>query len=128
MKFSCSGKDFEIPDTWQIKAGVLGWTPSVASYPATADPHYPTIVIPFGFIAPPKRDLGTPWFDETRMVRILQGLRSGILLPPIELHEPPDGSMFRYAVRDGFHRFYAAAALGFTHLPATVYPYFAFDS
>ncbi|WP_297388448.1 hypothetical protein [Acidiferrobacter sp.] len=128
MKFSCNGKDFEIPDSWQTKAKVLGWTSAATFYPAAADPHYPTVVIPLHFIAPPERDPGTPWFDEARMVRILQGLRSGIPLPPIEIHEPPDKSMFRYAIRDGFHRFYASAALGFTHLPVTVYPYFAFDS
>lgn len=128
MKFSCNGQDFEIPDTWWTGAGVLGWMPSVECYAATADPRYPTVVIPLGSIAPPVRDQGSRWFDEGRMVRILQGLRSGTALPPIELHKPPGESIFRYAVRDGFHRFYAVAALQLTSLPATVYPYFAFDS
>lgn len=128
MKFSCSGQDFEIPDAWLTAAGVFGWIALAECYVATADSCHPTAVIPLDSIAPPVRDDGIRWFDKDRMVRILQGLRCGTRLPPIEIHELPDELIFRYSIRNGFHRFYASAALGFTHIPVTVYPYFTFDS
>ena len=61
---------------------------------------------------------------EDRMVPILRGFRNGDVLPPIEVDEPPNEIGRRFRVRDGFHRFYASVAVGFSHLPVSVRPYF----
>ena len=99
-----------------------GWKPSTPSYCAAHDPDRPSVVLPIASIAPPARDPGIPEFRETRLIRILEGFRRGDAMRPITIHELPDRSFFRYAVCDGFHRFYASAAVGFTHLPVTICP------
>ena len=78
-------------------------------------------------IEPPIRnpDVRPGWrgFDRPRLISVLQAIASGVELPPVPLeviangHEFPPAP-FTYRVRDGFHRFYASIAAGFTHLPA----------
>jgi len=49
----------------------------------------------------------------------------GVCVPAIQVHMPHGGEKF--VVRDGFHRYYLAVALGFTQLPVSIRPYFNFD-
>jgi hypothetical protein len=93
-------------------------------YIATSDPQYPTTVVPLSAVAAPVRNKNVAWFKEQRMVDVLRGFRVGDKLPPIEVDEPPTKTGFGYRVRDGFHRYYASAAAGFTELPVSVRPYF----
>lgn len=116
--------EFEIPDQWWAAAGMNGWKSHASSYVATSDPQYPTTVVPLSEVAAPVRNKNVAWFKEQRMVDVLRGFRVGDKLPPIEVDEPPTNTGFRYRVRDGFHRYYASAAVGFTQLPVSVRPYF----
>jgi hypothetical protein len=74
-------------------------------------------------IAPVQRNPGVPWFHRDRTVKILRAFVANDALPPVPVHELPTGS-YRYALRDGFHRFYASAAAGFNALPIEILPYF----
>ena len=58
------------------------------------------------------------------MLSLLRAMRTGDGVPPIEVHQPPGLQDYRYALRDGFHRFYASAAIGFRCIPIKVLPYF----
>lgn len=74
-------------------------------------------------IDPPLRTAGVALFP--RAIPILSALRDGVALPPIEVELlPTPVGPYRYRVRDGFHRYYLVSALGFTALPAIVWPYF----
>lgn len=115
---------FEIPDEWWATAKMDNWKPVAKCYTATSAPRYPTTIVPISEVVAPVRNEGVAWFTEVRMVQVLTGFRSGEVMPPIEVDEPLDQTCFRYRVRDGFHRFYASAAVGFTHLPVSVRPYF----
>jgi hypothetical protein len=57
------------------------------------------------------------------MFAILRLIVAGSVLPAIAVHEPPNAVDHRYAVCEGFHRFYASAALGFTNVPVSVLPF-----
>lgn len=58
------------------------------------------------------------------MTSILRGICTGDALPAIVVDEPPTNEGLRYRVREGFHRYYASAAAGFTHVPVLLRPYF----
>jgi hypothetical protein len=62
-------------------------------------------------------------FKRDRMIRILEAITAGTPLPPISIHGPVPGGEVPYAVRDGMHRYHAAAAAGFRAVPALVWPY-----
>jgi hypothetical protein len=124
MLFRCLPIDFEIPDDWLVTAGVSGFKPAAEAYVAEFEPRWPTAIVPLSQVRPPTRNPGVRWFDKGRMESILRALIAGHALPPIDVHEPPERQDYRYALRDGFHRFYASAATGFPCLPVRVLPYF----
>ena len=53
------------------------------------------------------------------MVDVLRAIVRGVHLDPMEVRRVLGKSVegFEYVVLDGFHRFYASHALGFTYLP-----------
>jgi hypothetical protein len=113
-------------------AGVVGFIPASASYSAMLPPYpfdadlpddYPSSLVALADIKPVIRDLkrvpGAPLFEsKERLVRILQGIRENARLPPVHVTEEADG--YRYCLRSGLHRFYACAAVKFTHIPAVI--------
>jgi hypothetical protein len=115
--------DFEIPDDWWREAGMEGFQPTGACY------AHAGIVATVSLlqVEPPTRnpDVRPEWrgFDRPRLISVLQGVVAGAELPPIPLeviangHEFPPAP-FIYRVRDGFHRFYASVAAGFSRVPA----------
>ncbi|MFG1377896.1 hypothetical protein [Xanthobacter autotrophicus] len=117
---------FEIPDEWWEEAGMERSVHRPSAYLST-DENAPLIAL--REIVPPFRLPDTPkdfkGFDRQRMVRILKGIALNEPLPPIELQEI---SIFyvscSYCVRDGLHRYYAAAAAGFDEIPALIVEHF----
>jgi hypothetical protein len=114
---------FDIPEEWIREAGALGFRPTVQAYRGT--PHdtykdFPLVVVPIHDIEPPGGGIGTPLFDRRRMVSALRALARGAELTAVVLQEWPTDSVYRYALWEGAHRFYASAALGFSHVPASV--------
>lgn len=103
---------------------MAGFHSKRSAYRASSAPDWPTIIIPVSEVQPPARNEGIRWFDEDRMLRVLKGICSDDVLPPIEVDEPQGHSSHRYRLRDGFHRFYASIAAGFSCLPVSVRPFF----
>jgi len=116
--------EFEIPDQWWAAAGMNGWKSNASFYVAYSYSQYPTTIVSLSEVEAPIRNKNVAWFNEQRMVDVLRGFRVGDKLPPIEVNELPTDTGFRYRVRDGFHRYYASVAVGFTQLPVSVRPYF----
>jgi hypothetical protein len=116
--------EFEIPDEWWNAAKMPGWKPETSSFAASSDASFPTILISIDEAEPPIRGPGIKCFFPNQMVPILKAFRNGIELPPIQVHRPPEIRNFSYQIRDGFHRFYASVAVGFSQLPVSVRPYF----
>lgn len=123
MQFSAP-LTFEIPEGWWREAEIQDFRPFADAYVASTVPEWPTELVLLSDIKPPTRNPGVRWFERERMVKILQGIKLGVAIPPVPVHEPPAMIGYRYEVRDGFHRFYAAVALGFQRLPVVILPYF----
>lgn len=109
----------EVPDEWLVEAGVKDFKPDNSSFRCD-DPH---TLIAISDIQPHKRSpsvvLSANGFDHDRMMRILTGIKRGESLPAIFVQEADPGA-WKYALREGFHRFYASVAFGFSQIPGEV--------
>ena len=115
--------DFEIPDAWWIAAGMQEFAPDRPSYLSTIGAR----LVPLRDIEPPHCDHVRDWcgFDRNRMLRILDGMKTGAEMRPVPLLElpvddVPCGKGYAYRALDGYHRFYASIAVGYQFLPASV--------
>jgi len=122
------GKHFEIPGEWLTAAGIPdSWTPGRRCFSVqTAVKHD---ILPIDEIVPPERKAALQGFasnglNRERMISVLQALHQDMALPPVQVREiTADGGEARqFEVYDGFHRFYASVAVGFSHLPVTRAP------
>ncbi len=113
--------DHIVPAEWLQEAGLNGFQPRSPSYVCSVDHK----VIAIANIELPMRNEGIvkdkDGFDRVRMIAVLTGIRDGSALPPIILW-PGTGWPRQWELRDGFHRYYASVALGFTHIPADLIP------
>jgi hypothetical protein len=119
MRSVVNGKQFEIPDTWWEAGGMLGFTPYAKAFSVVPPQDDSIVVVPISDIAPPERAPSVKFFDEERMIAILRAFHSGTPLPPVKVKDtsaPP----YRYKVYDGYHRYYASAAAGFSVLHVIV--------
>ncbi|WP_197338870.1 hypothetical protein [Ralstonia solanacearum] len=88
--------------------------------------HYQTAemrstVVSIEDVEPPLRDGGKIWFrDRETVIRLLDGMRNGAELPPIEVWSKGKKNSTHHVVRDGFHRFYLSLAVGFTEIPVVI--------
>ncbi len=109
----------QVPDEWLIEAGVKNFVPSLASFRCDV-PHELVALVD---IETPLRRwdviLDANGFGRDRMLRILEGIRRGDALPPIDVEI---GDARPYRLRAGFHRLYASLATGFSHVPAEIVP------
>ena len=122
MKFEtpAPGIAFEIPDEWWAFAEMAGFTPTSEFYPPDSSPFD---VLALTDIEPPARVAGVPLFKKFKLVPLLFAFQSPeCALPLVQVIELPEPGRYRYAVHNGFHRYYASVAAGFTHLPARVFP------
>jgi hypothetical protein len=109
----------DIPPEWLREAGLQHFTPSTPGY--RCDTEHESIAM--SDIEPCKRlegvVLDANGFNRQRMIKILVGIRDGESLPPIIIW-PAEPGLWRFALRDGFHRFYAARTLKFSHIPVDI--------
>jgi hypothetical protein len=112
---------FEIPDEWWAFAEMNTFTPGGGGYyppPWTSDFE----VAPITDIEPPMRDNSVPPFKKYKLVPVLFAFQSPeCALPPVEVFLASEGR-YRFKVRNGYHRYYASIAAGFTKLPIVVCP------
>lgn len=72
-------------------------------------------------IEPPQRDSGIPSFKKYKLVPVLFAFSSPeCALPLVKLNWIEGSDRYLYKVHNGFHRFYASFAVGYTKLPAFI--------
>jgi len=116
--------DFEIPDDWLADTGAAGFVPTTTVYRSSSD----AILVPLVDIEPPHRVLtiAKDWrgFDRIRLMSVLKGIVTGADIEPVPLLELPvfefAPNIYRFRVRNGFHRFYASIVAGFECLAAVI--------
>ena len=126
---------FEISDEWWSEAGAVGFQPNADCFVHTAcGPLDHLAIISLRDVAPMLREPGSyPNGHGFRkhgpngetlggMVGVLTAIVTGEPLPPVKACRTRAASAegMSYKVFDGFHRFYASHALGFTHLPCVL--------
>ena len=119
---------FEIPDAWLRATGASNFVPRELAFVATSNPDYPTILLPVSDIQAPRRDVGVRGLHEDRTRSLLRAFVEGTPVPPLEVHRLPEQITGQFSVRDGYHRYFASIALGFTNLPVSIRPYFDFNA
>ena len=71
-------------------------------------------------VEPPTRSDGVSPFKKYKLVPVLLAFRSPeCALPPVEVERLPGGGP-KYRVVNGYHRYYASVAVGYTKLPVTI--------
>lgn len=124
MRFGTrGGVPFEIPDDWWSFA-------EMGSFSAKGGGFYPyrecgdaqnIDVVLLSDIEPPTRSSGVPPFKKYKMVPVLLGFLSPeCALPPVEVNALPPSERYRFRVRNGYHRYYASVAVGYTKLPVVI--------
>jgi len=110
---------FEIPDEWWTFAEMAGFTPGGGGYYLT-QANTDWEVVPIGEVEPPMREIGVPPFKKYKMVPVLFAFQSPeCALPPVEVYAALEGP-YRFKVRNGYHRYYASIAVGFSKLPVKI--------
>ena len=115
MVFSIGDFRFEIPDEWWREAGMPNYVSRSVSYrPGTTARR--VVMAPLPSIEVPRRTPGLLGLDRGRTVRALRCIAEDAPLPPVPAEEL-SGERHLFMLRDGFHRYHASVAAGFTHLP-----------
>ena len=126
---------FEIDDDWLIEAAVEGFHPETdcfryilpgpLEHVAVLGPEEVAPMLRKPGVHPASHGFRRYGFNGEKaggMVGVLTAVVTGWPLPPIQVCRTRAKSAegFSYKIQDGFHRFYASHALGFTHLPCVI--------
>ena len=117
---------FEVGDDIWHTTGADRFTPLGPSYrfgPYEAGAPLPVELVELNEVRPPVRDAGIVGLHPDRLASILRAMCTGQQLPAVLGQR---NSVEPYELVAGYHRFYASVALGYTHLPVAVRPYFTF--
>jgi hypothetical protein len=114
------GQDFEIPDEWWQFVELDNWSRVGDFYPY--DWRRSDIeVVDAKDIEPPLREVNVQLFKKYKMVPVLFALTSPeCCLPPVEVTTAPGLKQYRYAVYNGYHRYYASIAVRYPMLPVKI--------
>lgn len=115
---------FDIPTPWWLASGISSNPPQgrhyiVRPYVGSRSVQRPALV-PLDQIAPPKRNVRIDFggMGRDRMISVLTAIAFNQHLPRIVLRWSESG--YRFALYDGFHRYHASIAAGFTDVPALI--------
>ena len=110
---------------------MASWRPTASSYntDASAVAGKPVVLVEITDVEPLDRHLSHGVFNDSaecgtahdRVVNVLRGFVHGAPIPPIDFVALESGAVHKYRLRHGAHRFYCAAAAGFSHVPGIVY-------
>jgi len=126
MRFAHHDLLIDLEDDWWDEAGMAGFSPASRAYrtdPRFCDTGEPILEVPIAEVGPAPRSIGIFRDSEDgipareRVLKILRGFRLDEPIPPVRVVESKTGSVHRYKLTDGAHRFYCAVASGFTHVP-----------
>lgn len=115
---------FEIDDELWRESGAAAFCVTMPAYVFPANPDLDVRLVPVSMVYAPVRDPGVIGLDPNRLLPVLKRFVSGDPVYAIRAQERPGATDYPLEVCDGYHRFYASIALGFTHLPLQVRPYF----
>jgi hypothetical protein len=123
---------FEIPDAWISESGIHDFVPNTWTYCAAEAPmERQSLVVPIADVQLPVRcpgvTLDTNGFSRDRFLTAARAIVSGRPWPPIPICSFEERTVegYRYCVVDGYHRFYASIAAGYSHIPAADFGSFA---
>jgi hypothetical protein len=72
-------------------------------------------------VKPPERDAGVIGFLKNRLAPVLLAFTSDrCALPAVPVRKLANSDPYRYEVLDGYHRYYASIAAGYTRLPVLI--------
>jgi hypothetical protein len=112
---SVTGARFDIPDEWWSFAEMDTFKRVSEYYPPPRDKDFE--LVPLSDVEPPMRNLGVPPFKKYKLLPVLFTFWSPeCALPPVEV-SPVTGGRYHYRVCNGYHRYYASVAVGYTKLP-----------
>lgn len=107
--------DPEICDDWWASSGMNKFSRNTEAYPTNIAED--VVVIEISLIEPVQRSPGVRPFDRERMLNILQGFVQQSEILPISVREKNRQGVYRFEVDNGFHRYYASIAAGFSKIP-----------
>lgn len=115
------GRAFEIPDDWWLFADMEQFRPNSAGYYLYNSKCGPVEVVSLESVEPPCRDPGIEELKKYKLVPVLLAFQSPeCALPPVQVKRVTPPSKYQYRVHNGFHRFYASVAAGYSKLPVMV--------
>ena len=115
-----SNIEFAIPDDWWRFCDMEDFRPATTFY-LYSQRDVGVQTVPVSAVRPPERDAGVVGFHKNRLAPILLAFTSDrCALPAVPVWELADGDPYRYQVLDGYHRFYAAIAAGYSRLPVLI--------
>lgn len=129
MRISHHDLTIELDDSWWAEAEMDGFKPASIAYRVEMNDTQSNGIFEVSIdeVGPVQRALGVSIFNDSdgatardRVVSILRGFRAAALIPPVEVVSEPAGSLFRYKLVHGAHRFYCSVAVGFSHVPAVM--------
>ena len=122
MRFkTANGIPFEIQDDWWVFAEMDGFTRNGGAFYPYAPGSEEVQIVPLVDIEPPTRALGVPPFKKYKLVPLLLAFSSPeCALPPVEVCSVAPSGPYRFKVFNGYHRYYASIAVGYTALPVVV--------
>ena len=123
MKFTTpnAGKEFDIPDEWWEFSEMTFFQPNSGGFYYCDHFKNNIQVVSLTEIEPPVRNEGIPLLKKEKLVPILFAFRlQENPLPPVEVHRLTTPSLYKFRIHNGYHRFYASVAVGYTMLPIVV--------
>jgi hypothetical protein len=112
--------EFEIPgDCWQF-GDMENFRPATTFY-LYSQRDVVVQTVPIAEVRPPERDVGVVGFHKNRLPPILLAFTSDrCAVPAVPVRELAGSNPYRYEVLDGYHRYYASIAAGYTRLPVLI--------
>lgn len=122
MRFQTPRRDIEftIADEWWSFSEMETFDSGPGTYYPYTRSAKGVQIIELSQVEPPQRTDGVSPFKKYKLVPVLLAFQSpecGLL--PIEVCEAHE-SGYRYRVTNGYHRYYASVAVGYTNLPVIV--------
>jgi hypothetical protein len=115
-----SSIEFEIPDDWWQFCDMENFRPATTFY-LYSQRDVGVQTVPIAEVRPPERSAGVVGLHKNRLAPILLAFMSDrCTVPAVPVRELADGDRYRYEVLDGYHRYYASIAAGYTRLPVLI--------
>ena len=120
----CQKHEIDLPDEcWKFCEMNTAYTHVGEFYPYPQCFASGTKVIDIKEIQPRVRAVGTNGLRKYKMVPVLMALRDPEgTLPALEVCALENDPTYKYKLKNGFHRYYASVAVGYSRIPVRVTP------